>query len=139
MKAGEAASCPLWENFLSEVMLGRQDLIDLLQEMFGYLISTDTSLQRIFFMFGKKRSGKGTIMRLIHALVGGRNVSSATIKTLGGRFGLEGMPKALVEAVRLAQTPKAKKLPGFGKLHLDELDTVVKKVKKKGKKIAEDI
>jgi putative DNA primase/helicase len=86
-----AAACPRWETFLGEVMQGRQDLIDLIQEMFGYLISTDTSLQRIFFLFGKKRSGKGTIMRLILALTGTRNVNSATIKTLGGRFGLQGM------------------------------------------------
>lgn len=51
------------------------------------------------------------------------------------RYGLAGMPRALVKAVSLAQSPAAKHLPGFGKLNLKEKGAVVKKVKKKGAEI----
>jgi hypothetical protein len=45
------------------------------------------------------------------------------------------MPRALVKAVALAQSPAAKHLPGFGKLNLEEKDKAVKHVKKKGAEI----
>jgi hypothetical protein len=51
------------------------------------------------------------------------------------RYGLAGMPRALVKAVSLAQSPDAKHLPGFGKLNLTEKTKVIKKVKKKGKEL----
>jgi hypothetical protein len=33
-------------------MAGRQPLVDLLQAMMDYLISTDTSIQKVFFLWG---------------------------------------------------------------------------------------
>jgi hypothetical protein len=51
------------------------------------------------------------------------------------RLGADGMSRALVKAVSLAQTPAAKHLPGFGKLNLEEKKDAVKKVRKKGKKL----
>ena len=49
--------------------------------------------------------------------------------------GEQSMKKALVEAVKLAQSPAAKNLPGFGKLNLEEKVAVLKKAHKKGKKV----
>jgi hypothetical protein len=51
------------------------------------------------------------------------------------RYGMSGMPRALIAAVSLAQTSAAKHLPGFGKLNLNEKVQVVKRVKKKGKEL----
>jgi hypothetical protein len=45
------------------------------------------------------------------------------------------MPRALVRAVALAQSPEASQLPGFGKLKLEEKRKVTKKVSKKGVKL----
>ena len=45
-------------------------MVALIREMMGYLISSDTSMQRVFFLWGQPRSGKGTIMRVTTALVG---------------------------------------------------------------------
>jgi hypothetical protein len=52
------------------------------------------------------------------------------------RDGPTGIPRALVKAALLAQLPAARHLPGFGKLNLDEKIAAVKKVQKKGNKIA---
>jgi putative DNA primase/helicase len=87
-----SAFAPHWEQFLDEAMIGRSDLIDFLQEMLGYLITPDTSLQKAFHLHGLSGSGKGTFMRVATAVCGGdRNVASPTIKNLGSAFGLFGL------------------------------------------------
>ncbi len=53
--------------------------------------------------------------------------------------GAQSMKEALVEAVKLAQSPAAKKLPGFGKLNLEEKVEVLRKAKKKGKEVEASI
>jgi putative DNA primase/helicase len=80
-----------WLAFLAEVTNGRPALASLIQEMLGYLISTDTSMHKVFFMWGRPRSGKGTILRITTALVGKHNTRFPTIETLAGRFGLQGL------------------------------------------------
>ena len=83
-----------WLSFLAEVTAtaegaSRPELVTLVREMFGYLISGETNLQRVFFLAGQRRSGKGTIMRIATALIGEINTASPTIKQLGGDFGLQ--------------------------------------------------
>lgn len=48
--------------------------------------------------------------------------------------GMAGFTQALVKAVELAQSPAAKKLPGFGKLNLEKKIEAKAKVKERGKK-----
>lgn len=87
----EAPEPTLWLSFLSEVMRERQPLIETIQEMMGYCISTDNSKHKVFFLFGRPRSGKGTILRVMTELVGKRNTTFPKIETLSGRFGLQGL------------------------------------------------
>lgn len=67
------ATCPTWEKFLSEVLEDDDDRVALVQEFFGYCLSSDTSLQKALILVGKPRSGKGTIQRVLGALVGPDN------------------------------------------------------------------
>jgi putative DNA primase/helicase len=87
-------------GFLDEVTAGKDDdgaivarpqMVMLIREMMGYLISSDTSMQRVFFLWGQPRSGKGTIMRVTTALVGKLNTSSPNIQSLAGDFGLQNL------------------------------------------------
>jgi putative DNA primase/helicase len=57
--------------------------------MFGYIISGETKRQKIFFLRGKSRSGKGTMLRIMSMLMGKLNVVSPTIQDLCGAFGRE--------------------------------------------------
>jgi hypothetical protein len=59
-------------------------------------------------------------------------------KGLLDKKGTLGMPEALVEAAKLAQSKEAKGLPGYGQLKLEEKWEVLKKAKKRGKIIAKD-
>lgn len=79
-----------WLDFLNEVTNKRPELVGLLQEMVGYLLSNDTRHQKIFHLWGKTRAGKGTVMRIITDLVGNLNCHNPAIETLAGRFGLQG-------------------------------------------------
>ncbi|MGZ8892989.1 MAG: ParB-like protein [Halobacteriota archaeon] len=51
------------------------------------------------------------------------------------QHGPYGIPKALVKAAKLAQTPAAKSLPGFGKLNLKDTTRVSEKIKTKAREI----
>jgi putative DNA primase/helicase len=75
-------------KFLSEVLCD-DELIALMQQWFGYLITTDTNIQRILYFQGRPRSGKGTIGRVLDQLIGADNVSSPTLGDLADRFGRE--------------------------------------------------
>lgn len=80
------ATCPQWLAFLASV-LPAQDERDMLQEWFGYVASGRTDLQKMLHMFGAPRSGKGTIIRIMEALIGGDAVTSPTLQSLAGQFG----------------------------------------------------
>jgi putative DNA primase/helicase len=82
------AQCLYWQEWLWEQFEGDQEAIDALQEWFGYLLTQDTSMQRFLCVIGKSRSGKGTIMRLVKAMIGHSSVASPTPTTLSGQFGL---------------------------------------------------
>ena len=78
-----------WLRFLSSIWEDDPESIDLLQEIFGYLLLPDTSQQKMFIIKGPTRSGKGTIGRILSELIGRRNVTFPTLNSLGSDFGLE--------------------------------------------------
>tara|TARA_R110002110_G_scaffold415538_1_gene650511 strand:+ start:2977 stop:4410 length:1434 start_codon:yes stop_codon:yes gene_type:complete len=78
-----------WLNFVQEVFDGDAKSIAELQKLFGYLLTLDTRLQKIFAIIGPTRSGKGTIGRVLEALLGKGNVCGPSFTKLGGDFGLQ--------------------------------------------------
>lgn len=77
-----------WHSFLSSLWPDEPDAIACLQEIFGYLLTSDTRQHKIFSIVGPRRSGKGTIARILTALLGRENVVSPSLVSLGQRFGL---------------------------------------------------
>jgi putative DNA primase/helicase len=75
-------------KFLGSQWPDDQASIDLLQEWIGYLLTPDLSHQKILVLIGPKRSGRGTIARLIAALLGSDNVANPTLAGLASNFGL---------------------------------------------------
>ena len=65
------ASCPRWNQFISEVMQGREDVARYLQKAIGYAMTGDTSLECLFIMYGPKtRNGKTTTIETILRVMG---------------------------------------------------------------------
>jgi putative DNA primase/helicase len=77
-----------WLAFLRQLWPDDSEAIDTLQEWFGYMLLPDTSQQKILFVVGPRRSGKGTIARVLQALVGIDNTTSPTLAGLATNFGL---------------------------------------------------
>jgi putative DNA primase/helicase len=81
------AGCPEWLRFLDDLWDGDQAAIDTLQEWFAYVLTTDTRLHKIMMLVGPRRAGKGTIGRVLTAILGPDNVCSPTLSSLGSTFG----------------------------------------------------
>jgi putative DNA primase/helicase len=81
------ATCPRFDKFLDELWSKDKDSARCLQEIFGLLLTTDTSHHKIFMIVGPKRGGKGTIVTLLSALLGSDNVTYQRLASLGGEFG----------------------------------------------------
>ncbi|MBV8458417.1 MAG: hypothetical protein JO122_17585 [Acetobacteraceae bacterium] len=97
-----------WLNFLNTIWPNDQESIETLQDMFGLFLATDTSYQKIFLLLGPRRSGKGTIERVLTALIGNQNIAAPTLNSLPETFGIEpliGKPVAIISDARL--NPKA--------------------------------
>ena len=77
-----------WLRFLSELWPDDGDSISTLQEWAGYLLTPDTRQQKILLTIGPRRSGKGTISRVLRATIGKENVCGPTLASLSTNFGL---------------------------------------------------
>ncbi len=94
-----------WLEFLHQLWPKDEQSIALLQEWFGYILSSETDQQKILLLVGKRRGGKGTIARILTALVGKENTAGPTLASLGTNFGLSpllGKAVAIVSDARLS-------------------------------------
>jgi putative DNA primase/helicase len=78
-----------WVRFLEQVFGDDLESVELLQEWMGYCLIADTSQQKMLLLVGPRRSGKGTIGRVLTSLVGAGNVVGPTTGSLAGNFGLQ--------------------------------------------------
>ena len=85
-------------------MAKRCELIETLQELFGLLLTPNTAHQKAFLLVGPKRSGKGTIARVLTGVLGRENVVGPTLSSLAQNFGLApliGKPLAIISDARI--------------------------------------
>lgn len=100
---GGNSECPNWVSFLESIFPNDPDSIRLLQQFMGLCLTSDTSWQKILSLVGPPRSGKGTILRVMLALLGAESVVSLGLGDLSREFGLEkliGAPLAIMPDVR---------------------------------------
>jgi putative DNA primase/helicase len=100
-----AAAPQAWLQFLADLWPDDPQSVEALQEWFGYCLLPDTRQQKILMLVGPKRSGKGTIARVLTGLVGRENVAGPTLSSLGTNFGLWpllGKTVAIISDARLS-------------------------------------
>jgi putative DNA primase/helicase len=78
-----------WLVFLRQLWFDEMDNVEALQEWLGYLLTADTRQQKILLLVGPRRSGKGTLARVLRGLVGAANVAGPTLSSLSQNFGLQ--------------------------------------------------
>lgn len=94
-----------WLKFLDALWPDDPESIMALADMFGYLLTDDTSQQKMFMFIGPPRSGKGTILRVLESLVGYSNRVSPSLASIGTQFGLQpliGKRLAMISDARLS-------------------------------------
>jgi len=85
------AESQVWEDFLDDVFNGCQDQKDLLGEWFGYNCIPDISMEKLMFMLGPPRSGKGTILNALIGTLGGEQCASMSFNDLSSTYGYSPM------------------------------------------------
>jgi len=90
------AECPLWTKSLREWGNGDPAWTELLQRWMGYCLMSHRKYAKWLLMYGKVRSGKGTIGKVLQALIGRDCYMSTSLDDLAGDFGLDGLEQSKV-------------------------------------------
>ncbi len=65
------AQCPTFKKFINQIMQNNKNKIEYLQKAFGYALTTDTSQETCFILYGPTtRNGKGTLTNTIVNMLG---------------------------------------------------------------------
>jgi putative DNA primase/helicase len=72
------AQCPVWKQFIMEIMDFNTDLIRFIQTAAGWAITGDTSEQSMFILFGTGANGKSTFLNTIMNLLGDYAIATPT-------------------------------------------------------------
>lgn len=65
-----AADCPLWKQFMNEIMQGDESKICFLQKAVGYSLCGNTSERKFFILYGSGKNGKSVFLKIIQSLLG---------------------------------------------------------------------
>jgi putative DNA primase/helicase len=91
-------------KFLASIWENDRQSIQTFLEWGAYVLSGRTDLQKMLLLIGPKRSGKGTLARIMTALVGKENVGGPSLADFGKQFGLEDLvdkPLAIIGDARM--------------------------------------
>ena len=77
--------CERWIKFLNE-SVNDSDTIRELQKFFGYCLTRETRHEKALLLIGPGGDGKGTILKMLQALVGDVNTSNVTMGGLQDQF-----------------------------------------------------
>ena len=89
-----------------------EDQLPMLQEFLGLLMMTDTSFQKMGMIVGPRRSGKGTLARIITKMLGGK-VANVGVNSMSNSFPMQklvGKTVAILPDVRLGKHAKHEEL-----------------------------
>lgn len=100
------AQCPTWINFLDQLWGDDPQSIDLLQEYMGYILSGDNTQQKFLNIIGPRRSGKGTINKVLVDLLGQHNTVAPQLEELCDTFGLQPWLNKLLASFTDARAPE---------------------------------
>jgi putative DNA primase/helicase len=101
------AKCPVWDYYLKSSLGDDPDKIDLLQEWFGYCMTSDNSFHKMLYMRGPSASGKGVALNVLHDLVGEGQAATLDFASLSADFGLHPLVGKLVGLIWDARTPRS--------------------------------
>ena len=82
------ATCPRWEQFLSEMFAGDRERIEFVREFFAYCVTGDSSQQVSLLVIGSGGNGKKVLLDTLQGLVGEENCSAVALEDFKSEFHL---------------------------------------------------
>jgi len=73
-----AADCPLWKQFIREIMNYKADLINFLQTAAGWALTGNIEEQTMFILYGSGANGKTTFLNTIQYILGDYAIATPT-------------------------------------------------------------
>ena len=104
-----AATCPQWTGFIEWMCKKDTELIQFVQEWFGYCLVLDTTQHVFLIAVGAGANGKSVMLDTLKHLVGRENCSSVSLESFDGRFDLSMTIGKLINVV--AEVGDVAKLP----------------------------
>ena len=101
----KSATCPQWFEFLDQCFDGDEQRIKLLQQWFGYCLTSDISQHKFLVAVGPPRCGKSTTQRILKHILGEDATTAYKMHALANSFGflrLVGKNVAFIGEVNLA-------------------------------------
>ncbi len=84
----ENAKCPRWESFLASLWgSAKSDRAEALREWSGHMMLPDVTQQKIAVLHGSSRSGKSTIGKVLHKLIGTENSAATSLHSMASDHG----------------------------------------------------
>lgn len=83
------ALCLRFLQFIEEVTEGDGQLAAVLQEITGYVLTSETRAEKAFLLCGSGSNGKSVFAKVLQALVGEDNVSSVPLSRFSQPFGMQ--------------------------------------------------
>ncbi len=80
------AKCPEFMKYLSSTFRGYEENINIIQEMFGYCLTTSVKFEKIFIFYGEGSSGKSILIDTLKTLIGESNYSTVPMSLLSKSF-----------------------------------------------------
>jgi putative DNA primase/helicase len=72
------ADCPMWKQFIREIMDYKTELINFVQTAVGWALTGDISEQTMFILYGSGANGKSTFLNTIMYLLGDYAIAAPT-------------------------------------------------------------
>lgn len=89
------ATCPLFHKFLDKVLPDKVSQ-EVMQEWFGYCLTSDTRFRAMMILYGESGTGKSTLCNILEAVVGKENRSAVPLECFWNRFSPQEMVGKLV-------------------------------------------
>ncbi|OAS83104.1 DNA primase family protein [Metabacillus litoralis] len=85
------AMAPMFLDFMHDITVNDNELINVHQELAGYWLTGDTKAEKAVYYYGSGANGKSVLASIITELVGPQNVSSVPLSKFNDQFGMESM------------------------------------------------
>lgn len=109
-----AATAPTWERFIKDVTAGNEEKMLLLQEIAGYCLFPENSLQKCVNLIGDGGNGKSVFVGELRELFGNDNVSTVQVSDLDNQFSRIHLKDSLIN-ICTEEKPNVKNADGVFK------------------------